>query len=392
MSLMLLMLACISIVNYSNAKFICSEFTRDGTKLIMINKQNFEDSNALATIWDIKTCEKIYERILLDYDEPSRERMSYIIDTKRVAEYVEKIFYDEHDDRAYMSRSQILVEDLITGKQVCFSASTPGKNKIVVGGCIVEVCYQGHDKIMFAKKSVGEYSIEIWSTLTGEKLCKLEDGDILGDYLNNVTSLPDNSFSFDGNKLVGLLDSNREKGLPGKVIIWDTNTGKMLDQKTVNIKQSKLDCYDLVDVDFSFSSSGKIVAVNQFVEGEKNHALKYNTHFMNDSTVGYIEPQFSFVQDRYRFNFDANRIVTQSEKADGDFYCGCVVTWDTKTGKKLNELKYKNSGRYKIGSWSDLNLDGTIVMTMTLDEDRTKYVLFDTQTGKQLLEFEDSMN
>ncbi len=379
MSLMLFLLAaCIGFANYSSAKFIRSEFSRDGTKVVTISR---EYSKALAAVWDIKTGEKLSERA---FSFDSKKATISLVDTKKVT-----VFYDGGWP------DQIVIEDLITGEHIRFSASDNSEQNQIVVGEFEAFCYQGHDKIMFVKRfDDGKFSVEIWSTVTGKKLCELENPKAAGELLiYSGGMLSDNIFSFDGSKFVAFIEGGCDcdddfSDDDDKIIVWDTHTGKKLSEKVIdNDDDDEL----LYGATIAFSASDKVVMANG---SQASHLLWYGTDLMHDAKIGSVEHDSSFSRI-YRFSADTSKIVTYCVDAEDEESCTeYFITWDTATGQKLHEITFTREGScwdyWQQEDVPNLNLHGTILVMP--NERKNKLTLYDAQTGKQLLELEDPMN
>jgi len=206
-------------------------------------------------------------------------------------------------------------------------------------------------------------AIRVWDVASGRELRTLDITNT--DASHFLGGQGGASLTPDGNQLAFIAtDESRPQ-----VKVWDLTTGS-------EVRSHNLPDKDIENLELAFTQDGHLMVAGLV---EKRLKLWDVTGKVNERELGSTATQISGI----RFSRDG-RLLSLSEGYT-------VKLWDVATGRELTPLKAPNSGLFmtQVSVSANFSEDGKRVATGGFD---TPTVLWETETGKQLLKMNGRTN
>lgn len=209
-------------------------------------------------------------------------------------------------------------------------------------------------------------AIKVWDVAMGRELRNMETATL--NVSSFTTGAGGAALSPDGNQLA-IVITDDEKPL---VKFWDITTGREL--RSVTLTNKELDSADL-----TFAPDGRLVISGIVEKRLKIWEVAKDSSKANERELGPTTREFSGV----KFSRDG-RLLAFSEGY-------AIKMWDTSSGRELPVLKLPNStlASAQVGAFASFSADGKKVATGGFD---TPIILWETETGKQLLKMNGRTN
>ena len=257
---------------------------------------------------------------------------------------------------AAAGNNSVKIWDVTSGRELQTLAGTQGSVMSSFG--VYFIAFTGDGRIV----TIGD-AIRVWDVATGRELRTL---DITSPNASGfIGGQGGASLTPDGNQLAFIVTDESKP----QVKVWDLTTGR--EARSLNLPDD-----DVENLELAFTQDGHLM-----VAGVANKRLKLwdMTGKDNARELGPTANDYSAL----RFSRDG-RLLSLSEGYT-------VKLWDVATGRELSPLKAPNSGLFatQAGVFANFSEDGKRVATGGFD---TPTVLWETETGKQLLKMNGRIN
>ncbi len=264
---------------------------------------------------------------------------------------------------AASSNNSVKIWDVVTGREVQTLAtpqdpgSAPGSSiASSFGGGVYFIAFTRDNRVVTISDAV-----RLWDMTSGQQLRAIEIG-----FLNASAMMGGEggaALSPDGNQLALTIN----EGSKTQVKVWDLNSGREL--RTVDLPNS-----EIISAELAFSADGHVLVSS----AADKRVRVWDITAKNDRNLGPAAQEYSLAS----FSRDG-RLVALAENYT-------IRLWDVASGRELPALKAPNTGLFAAGRiFVAFSEDGKRIATGGFD---TPVVLWETETGKQLLKMSGRTN
>jgi len=256
---------------------------------------------------------------------------------------------------AAAGNNSVKIWDVTSGKELQTLAGTQGSIMSSFG--IYFIAFTPDGRIV----TIGE-AIRVWDVASGRELRTL---DITNTDASRFIGQGGASLTADGNQLAFIVTNDSRP----QVKFWDLTTGSEV--RSVNLPDKDID-----NLELAFTQDGRLMVAGLV---DKRLKLWDVTGKGNERELGSTAAEMSGI----KFSRDGRMLLLS------DGYT--VKLWDVATGRELPSLNAPNSGLFKtqVSVSANFSEDGKRVATGGFD---TPTVLWETETGKQLLKMNGRTN
>jgi WD40 repeat protein/uncharacterized caspase-like protein len=254
---------------------------------------------------------------------------------------------------AAAGNNSVKIWDVVSGRELQTLAGTQGSVMSSFG--VYFIAFTADGRIV----TIGD-AIRVWDVASGKELSTVDIGSLS---ISGLTGGGGGAvLSSDGNQLATLIDEAQVK-------VWDLTAGR--EARSLNLEDKRIDSGELC-----FTPDGHLLLSG--IVG-KRWRLWDVTAKVNERELGSTGQDHSLV----RFSYDG-RLLSLVEGYT-------VRLWDVAKGRELSPLKAPNSGLFttQANVFASFSEDGKRIATGGFD---TPTVLWETETGKQLLKMNGRTN